>query len=256
MSEVVTWDHAVRMAKVPKLTKLVCLIIATYMGRDGGGAFPSFQTIADDCDMGRSTVIEHVKNAVKAQLLTVERRKDKKGEPTSNLYKLCFPDHMNLPRNQGVTGGSEQNAMNPKGGSPGAGLPSPGAGLGVVQELDPIEERKKDNNIIGRAKALPDTTQKPSAPKAKRGTRLPDDFVVPADWREQALREHPNLDIDAQALRFTRYWQSAGGQKACKVNWRLVWLNWCDSPINQPKRTFEPSKAEKLAAYKQRIGLL
>lgn len=251
-----TWDEAVLAADVPAMTKLVCYTIGVHIRKHGFAAFPSVATIAKGAKITRRAATTHVKKAVDASLLTLENRRDDKGALTSNLYRICFPDHMNVPRKQVVAGESEQNAMNGKGGREPGSLGTEAGSVGVGNQVPTIEERKKDNNIIGRANALPDTTQKPTAPKAKRGTRLPDDFIVPADWREQALREHPNLDIDAQALRFTRYWQSAGGQKACKVNWRLAWLNWCDSPLNQPKRTFEPSHAEKVADYKRRIALL
>lgn len=60
-----------------------------------------------------------------------------------------------------------------------------------------------------------------------RGTRLPDDFDMPQEWKGWArLRGILPTLIDEEAESFTRYWQAEAGAKARKVNWEKTWQNW------------------------------
>ncbi|MCP3947330.1 DUF1376 domain-containing protein [Herbaspirillum sp.] len=64
-------------------------------------------------------------------------------------------------------------------------------------------------------------------PKPKRGTRLPDDWVLPKDYGEWAISEGwPEGSIQEQANRFRDYWVSVPGQKATKLDWKATWRNW------------------------------
>lgn len=61
---------------------------------------------------------------------------------------------------------------------------------------------------------------------SKKGTRLPDDWVLPKEWRDWALSEGRDLDIDDQALRFRDYWVAKPGSGATKLDWQATWRNW------------------------------
>lgn len=260
------WDRA-RYSIVPPRSALdgrltvIHTKILIYLGRansDDGWCEMSQAIFAKDLGYNEGSVSRAVRELVQWEYL------DKKGQKETGSVHCHYRVRIEKPNiaNDGET--TENTTFDVvRDTSPEGDRYDVVRDTGRTQDVKPVSPHKQTllrssdhKNSIGRANALPDTTQKPSEPKAKRGTRLPDDFIVPADWREQALREHPSLDIDAQARRFTRYWQSAGGQKACKVNWRLAWLHWCDSPLNQSKRAFEPSHAEKVADYKRKIALL
>lgn len=61
----------------------------------------------------------------------------------------------------------------------------------------------------------------------KRGSRLPEDWVLPREWGEWALSEGwPEQVIREQADRFKDYWISETGQKATKRDWFATWRNW------------------------------
>jgi hypothetical protein len=63
-----------------------------------------------------------------------------------------------------------------------------------------------------------------------RGTRLPNDWQLPEDWRQWVLVNCPCSSpaaVEREAMIFANYWQSLAGQKATKVDWRKTWLNWC-----------------------------
>lgn len=75
----------------------------------------------------------------------------------------------------------------------------------------------------------------------KRGTRLPDDFVVSADMSEWAERDLPGLDWNEQTKRFCDYWRAAPGQRGVKLDWPATWRNWM-------RRAYEnhPAKPQKV----------
>lgn len=109
---------------------------------------------------------------------------------------------------------------------------------------DPVTDR---NALRHASVTLPDTdtdTDKtltsfvsvqpvvPDAPRAKRGTSLPADFVMPSVWVRdgEALRQKQGkraIDLEAEAERFVNHFVANG--KPMK-DWRRAWLNWATSP--------------------------
>lgn len=70
----------------------------------------------------------------------------------------------------------------------------------------------------------------PRKQTAKRGSRLPEDWELPDDWRQWALVNCPATSpdlVEREAMIFANYWQSQPGQKACKLDWSKTWKNWC-----------------------------
>lgn len=63
--------------------------------------------------------------------------------------------------------------------------------------------------------------------KNKRGSRLKDDWFLPADWGKWAVSEGwPVEVVRDQADRFKDYWCAAPGQKGVKLDWQATWRNW------------------------------
>ena len=63
--------------------------------------------------------------------------------------------------------------------------------------------------------------------RADRGSRLPDDFVMPEDWKEYARSKgHPRATVDREAEKFTLHWQTKTGKDATKINWKKAWQKW------------------------------
>jgi len=107
--------------------KLVLMMLAD-IADDTGRCFPSYQHIADVCEMSRRSVITHISKLVEANLLNVTHRKSK-GEMlnSSNVYQLTLnsvakaeeksgenfapPSEMvALPSENSALGGSENSA--------------------------------------------------------------------------------------------------------------------------------------------------
>lgn len=91
-----SWQSGVVGADLESSTKLVLLVIGTYMNQHGDGAFPSYKSIAEAASLGRATVIRHVELAVAAGWLTKRIRFRASGpegriESDSNAYNISFP---------------------------------------------------------------------------------------------------------------------------------------------------------------------
>jgi hypothetical protein len=78
------------------------------------------------------------------------------------------------------------------------------------------------------------TSPKPNglAPSKKsnsiRGSRLPDDWTLPAEWADWAKerRGWSAGEIAEEATIFANYWQSKSGAGACHRDWFKTWKNW------------------------------
>jgi len=67
---------------------------------------------------------------------------------------------------------------------------------------------------------------KPVIKLVKRATRLPEDFVVPDEWKSWAKVTRPELNINFVADSFVDYWISRADAGAAKTNWLATWRNW------------------------------
>lgn len=70
-----------------------------------------------------------------------------------------------------------------------------------------------------------DTLSRPKA-AAKRGTRIPDQFIVTGEMRAWAATSVPFVDVDRETLKFVNHWRSASGRTATKLDWVRTWQNW------------------------------
>ena len=85
---VFTTPIAILEADLTIYEKMAYIAIARHANADGTGAYPSYNTIAKEGSMGRTSAIEAVKGLVEKGYLIKETRMDKKGDPTSNMYTL------------------------------------------------------------------------------------------------------------------------------------------------------------------------
>ena len=79
--------------------------------------------------------------------------------------------------------------------------------------------------------------------KAKRGTRLAQDWVLPPLWKEWATRVRPTLNIDETAESFKDFWHSKAGASAVKLDWHATWRNWVR---NQNQGRLNPADVAKM----------
>ena len=73
----------------------------------------------------------------------------------------------------------------------------------------------------------------PGEPKAKRGTRLPADFIPSEKSRKTILTESPNLDLRREHSKFVDHWAATPGQRGVKLDWDATWRNWMRKAAEQ-----------------------
>jgi len=61
---------------------------------------------------------------------------------------------------------------------------------------------------------------------AKRGTRLPSDWVPSVELRAWAVAKRPDLNVSEQFDAFRDYWNSIPGSKGVKLDWDATWRSW------------------------------
>lgn len=92
--------------KVGNPTRKLVLIKLADNANDAGECWPSYQNIADHCEVTRRSVMSHIKALEQAGYLTREYRKGEKGN-SSNLY------HLNLSGGENISLGGENRSLPP-----------------------------------------------------------------------------------------------------------------------------------------------
>ena len=140
-------------AKVGNPSRKLVLLKLADCASDNGECFPSYQFIADQCEITRRAVMKHVAGLVEMGFLWVEKRKN--GEQNhSNIYHLTIAKGSE----QNALGGSEQdspitsnsfypvNEPDTRAGHSGKAKPKKNtqADLAVLQNLGGDEQTAKD----------------------------------------------------------------------------------------------------------------
>lgn len=108
----------------------------------------------------------------------------------------------------------------------------------------PLPENRREENIkntkpFDTADAVSDNVPVvlPLAPlkkpKADKGHRLPDDWILPKAAGEWAMTEGLSRDqVLREAERFKDYWHSKPGREALKTDWAATWRNWIRKAVD------------------------
>lgn len=71
-----------------------------------------------------------------------------------------------------------------------------------------------------------------------RASRLPQDWVLPDEWRDWAASERKDLDPIKTAEQFRDYWAAKPGKDGRKTDWQATWRNWVrNQRAQQPVKT-------------------
>ena len=101
------------------------------------------------------------------------------------------------------------------------------------------EAKEKQNGSKTNPETETETTTTPNGVvSAKRGTRIPDPFIVTADMRRWASERCPAVDVNRSTEKFVNHWRSTT-RNATKLDWEATWRNWLmnDQDRNQSKPT-------------------
>ncbi len=180
------------------LRKLVLLKLADNAS-DQGECWPSYQHIADQCEISRRSVMNHINALCLSGLMIKETRSGPKGN-TSNFYRLTLDGNRTVPKvvqeiHQGSAGDS------PAGGaanSPGGAPDSPGGSAGDSPRISHSSESVKE----------PENTSCPDA-------SLSDEKISKADF----LKRYPEAVVCSPAK---RQWGTQDDLTCAEWIWKRV----------------------------------
>ena len=141
----------------------------------------------------------------------------------------------------------------------GGELPSPKGGLGEVLDAAPKPAPSTRAPAQAPRAAPPSPSPTPlTSPSLRSGevraSRLPDDWQLPDPWREWAVNERPELDVQRTADSFADYWRGKAGKDGRKVDWLATWRNWVRNERTQAQRR-QPSEPKYAAAARSIFGV-
>jgi hypothetical protein len=93
-----------------------------------------------------------------------------------------------------------------------------GNGIPTARHTDSdteVDKKKEEVRVTPQAASTP-----------KRGSRIPDTFLLTSEMREWASIKKPDVDLTLETEKFCNYWRSATGRNATKMDWILTWKNW------------------------------
>lgn len=191
---------------------LMLLVIASFADDDGDNAYPSVATLASMCRTSKRNANLSLAKLRKSGELEVSLGTGPHG---TNVYRIVLrtaplkcasPLKPASPPEASFTP-EAPFTLKPASFPPEAGFPKP---------LKPASANPVLNLQEPRESA-----------RAARGTRLPPDWTLPAEWRAWCAAERPDLDPDETANVFRDHWIALSGQKGVKANWQATWRNWC-----------------------------
>lgn len=89
----------------------------------------------------------------------------------------------------------------------------------------------------------PTTTKpQPESRPRKRGTRIPEDFVVTAEMVAWAKAKVPHVDGKWETEKFINHWQGESGPNATKIDWVAAWRKWMQNAADRqsPRHNSRP----------------
>lgn len=99
----------------------------------------------------------------------------------------------------------------------------------IITTIEFKEVREVSTPLVPQAVAIEaPAIAEPTSKKRKNGTRLPEDWTLPHDWRQWARVTFPQSTderVSFLADEFRDYWISA--PRGTKLNWEATWRNRC-----------------------------
>ncbi|WP_299940900.1 helix-turn-helix domain-containing protein [uncultured Microbulbifer sp.] len=195
------------------LRKLVLLKLADNAS-DQGECWPSYQHIANQCEISRRSVIAHIKALESSGFLSkINRKSTNSIKPNaSNLYVLTLEKGSESP----APGGGESPAPGGESPAPGGESPAPGGGESPAPRTSHSSEPVNEPN-----------TSLPNAAKENRVNATDEDyalanFILKGVRRLQPKFKPPNLDRWADDCRKLRELDNRSLREIARV---FTWAN-------------------------------
>ena len=203
------------------LRKLVLLKLADNAS-DLGECWPSYQHIADQCEISKRSVMNHIEALCECGLIKKELRTGPKGN-SSNVYQLNLRSAGDSP------GGSANRSLPGAGDSlPGAGDSLPGAGDSpggsagaaprISHSFEPVNE---PNSLSGRDGFMSEAAKRRIGISPNGEIPFPPLFKPSAD--HIAMAAEKGVSIETELLNFRDYHLSRGTQL---IDWNSAFRVW------------------------------
>lgn len=190
-----TW--MIRDKAVPRNAVLVYASLSSRAGL--GVIYPSQATIAEESGLSERTVRTMLRELERLGVVRRERRTVPGARRATDAYSL----HPNgLPAESAASSDLAADL-------PATEAASTGNELQATPSIE-VENVEVENEVGPR----------------KRGTRIPEPFLLTADMKAWAAAEVPGLDVIAHTREFVDHWRAASGASATKLDWVATWRNW------------------------------
>ncbi len=197
----------VMMAKAMKIktgnpTRKLILLKLADNANDDGECYPSYQHIAEQCEVSRKTVMVHVDALIKMGLVKKKERKTKQGNRRSNLYIITLGGGV-----KSTLGGSVKS-------TPGGVKSTPGGGVKITpityHSLN-LSHNQRGDGAHGHMKK---TTNNDFDQFWKSYPKIVGKQAAIRSW-EKTNKNRPELDFILMALeqqKKSKQWAKDGGQ--------------------------------------------
>lgn len=86
--------------------------------------------------------------------------------------------------------------------------------------------RERAASIINPDPTRPDVPNETSSGARKRGTRIPDEFIVTEEMQQWVERRCPRINWQHHTERFVNHWKAESRANSVKLDWNKAWRNW------------------------------
>ena len=212
---------AMRQKGLKPATKIVLYWLADHHNSETGDCFPSMGKLAEECEMNRSTVQEHLKKLEAAGLIQRIARTRENGSKTSNAYALILQD-----------GGNSANGWRKN--RQGHGGNSANHNLGSNNPLEPDGSKVP---VTGEADLFAADAEDQKQRRNPEAQKLPFSWVPSEADKTYALKQGlTDQEISEIAEAFLVYF-TEGKRKNDKrtfKGWQQSWQGW----VRREKSTY------------------
>ncbi len=218
--------HAMHAKVGNPLRKLVLIKLADN-ANDHGECWPSYRHIADQCEISRRSVINHIDALVKAGFLQKTSRSGKCGD-VANLYLLELGGASTAP-------GGASPALAGESPAPGGASPAPPPSESPaphrtshssepVKEATPLTPQGGNDAKSTRGEKPHSSAIHPrAAPQPKGAHPLPRDWLPSPQLVDWAREKQLALDLAYHTEAFCDYWRD---RRTKKIDWDASWRIW------------------------------
>lgn len=254
------------------------LVTLANFSNHANECWPSKHRLANEMGCSESTVCKHLLTLQEKGLIRIHKR-HKDGTQLASLIRLSIGRANDVSYLDGEdnewglietedrrSAQSEQGSASRRGGGSERSGVVRVADHGVVRHAEgggpprgdkPSLNRKEDSFL--RA-SDPDKPAKQT--DSKRGSRLPANWSLPADWRSWAQINFSADDaaVTLEAERFRDYWIAKPGAAGCKLDWQATWRNWCRNAkvpatlVRRPAASMRPTEADEMRRLRAIAG--